>query len=52
MGKVYDSEYGRNCVGRVADGKVYDSEYGRNCVGRVEGAEAHAGGIALLLLLS
>ena len=37
MAKIYGSEYGGYCVGRVeSDGKVYDREYGGYCVGRVE----------------
>jgi hypothetical protein len=35
MGKIYDSEYGGNCIGHVEEGKVYDSEYGGNCIGHV-----------------
>ena len=37
MAKIYNSEYGGRCIGRVeSNGKVYDSEYGGRFFGRVE----------------
>ena len=41
MGKIYDSEYGSNVVGRFESGKIYDSEYGSNVIGRCESGKIY-----------
>ncbi len=52
MAKIYDSERGWHCVGRVeSDGTVYDSERGWHCIGRVESVPTEMGGAAYILLL-
>ena len=52
MAKLYSSEYGHYCVGRVeSSGKVYDGEYGYRCIGRVDSTPTKMGGAAYLLLL-
>ena len=39
--KIYNSEYGWTCVGRIENGKVYNSEYGWTCVGRIENGKVY-----------
>lgn len=51
MAKIYNSEYGGRCIGRVeSNGKVYDSEYGGHCFGRVDSVPTKMGGASYILL--
>tara|TARA_B110000008_G_scaffold269162_1_gene298082 strand:+ start:1054 stop:1209 length:156 start_codon:yes stop_codon:yes gene_type:complete len=50
MAKIYNSQYGGSCIGRVDGSKIYNSQYGGSCVGRIEGVGQMSAAAGYLLL--